>query len=72
MANLPDFNALRQLLQEDPGAMQELLQQFAQSHPEEMQQLVQNPQLINQLLAGLPHTVVELTEEEEAAIQRVR
>lgn len=72
LANMPDLGMLRQILQEDPGAMQELLQQFAQTHPEEMQQLVQNPQLINQLLAGLPHTVVELTEDEEAAVQRVR
>ena len=70
--DLPDLNALRQYLQEDPAAAQEMLQQFAMQHPQEMQALAQNPQLLEQLLGGMQPTVVALTEEDEAAIQRVR
>ena len=49
-----------------------MLQQFAMQHPQEMQALAQNPQLLEQLLGGMQPTVVALTEEDEAAIQRVR
>lgn len=85
MANLqnhPQVQQLRELIMQNPALAQPLIQQLAASNPQLAQLFAQNPEALLQLLGGgddlegeggLPPgaQVVHVTEEEQAAIQRV-
>lgn len=76
----PQLEQLRQLVQQDPNMIQPLIQQIAASNPQLAQALASNPEALLQLLGGdlegeeggdLPPNVIEVTPEENAAIDRV-
>ena len=83
--NHPQIQAIRQLMQANPDAVQPILQQIALSNPTLVQIFAQHPEQLAQLL-GVPEEAInfggladliggqfiELTAEEEAAIERVR
>ncbi|OSX66108.1 hypothetical protein POSPLADRAFT_1131594 [Postia placenta MAD-698-R-SB12] len=85
MANLqnhPQVQQLRELIMQNPALAQPLIQQLAASNPQLAQLFAQNPEALLQLLGGgddlegeggLPPgaQVVHVTEEEQAAIQRL-
>ena len=82
--NHPQIQAIRQLMQANPQAVQPLLQQIAMSNPILVQIFAQHPEQLAQLL-GVPEDainfaaladlvgaqLVELTPEEDAAVERV-
>lgn len=74
---------LRQLMMQNPALIQPLIQQLAAQNPAIAQAISQNPEALYQILSGeegeddeegMPQmgTRIEVTEEEQAAIQRVR
>lgn len=84
LANNPQIQQLRELMAQNPAMAQHLIQQLAASSPQLAQSLASNPEAFAQLLGldgidfeggddGLPPgaQVVHITEEEQAAIQRV-
>jgi len=77
-----DIQQLRQLLQQNPSVLPLLLNQLSQSNPAVAQQLRQNPEALLALLGANPmggapgggmsgRTVVQLTQEEKAALDRL-
>lgn len=84
MANDPSFQQLRAAAQNNPALLQNALQQLSQTNPQLFQFISQNPEGFLQLLAGggdfeggdedegqLPPNVIQVTQEEKAAIDRV-
>ena len=79
MRNNPQIQQLRELIRQNPDLAQPVLQQLVQSNPHISQAINQNPEIFNQLLgidddgtdAPSGATVISVTEEEQAAIQRV-
>ncbi|ORY29622.1 hypothetical protein BCR39DRAFT_531228 [Naematelia encephala] len=84
MANSPQIQQLRQLVQQNPALIQPLLQQIATQYPELAQLLTQNPEALYDLLgagpgegdddedmAGGPFVQVNLTQDEAAAVERL-
>jgi UV excision repair protein RAD23 len=85
LPNSAQLQNLRQLLAQNPEMAQHLVQQISQSNPQLAQTLGQHPEALLQLLGemedfgddqdgNLPPgaQVVNVTEEERAAIERVR
>lgn len=81
LRNNPQFQQLRQIVQTQPRMLEPILQQVAGGNPQLAQIIGQNPEQFLQLLsedadedAPLPPgaTQVSVTEEERAAIERVR
>ncbi|TCD70331.1 hypothetical protein EIP91_003960 [Steccherinum ochraceum] len=83
LANSPQIQNLRQLIQENPEMIQPVIQQLAQANPQLAQMIVQNPQALLNLL-GMPAEgdeeegdippgaqVINVTPEEQQAIQRL-
>lgn len=80
LRNHPQFQQLRQVVQQQPQMLEPILQQVAAGNPQLAQMIAQSPEQFLQLLAEdgegdvpLPpgaHTV-NVTEEERAAIERV-
>jgi len=85
LRSLPQFEQLRQLVQNNPQVLPGLLQQLGQSNPQLMQLISQNPQAFLNLLrgegggagggaggeGGLPPGVIQVTQEEKDAIDRL-
>jgi UV excision repair protein RAD23 len=77
----PQIAQLRELMSQNPGLIQPLIQQMAQSNPEMARAIAENPEALMQLLGvgegdegeDVPPgaQVVNVTEEERAAIQRL-
>ena len=84
LADNPQIQHLRQLMQQNPQLAQPIIQELAAQNPGLAQVLGQNPEMLAQLLGGalgaegeegdIPPgaQVVHVTEEERAAIERVR
>jgi len=85
LRNNPLIRQLREQMMQNPGNVQPLIQQFAARNPQIVQLLSQNPEALMQLFGielsnvdsdGQPippgAQVVSVTEEERAAIERVR
>lgn len=83
--NNPQVQQLRELIAQNPALAQPLIQQLAASNPQLAQLFANNPDALMQLLGGeggdfgddeggIPPgaNVIHITEEEQAAIQRVR
>ena len=78
----PQIQQLRDLVDQNPALIQPLIQQLATSNPAIAQLLAQNPEALFQLLGPPemdeegntpgPSQVISVTEEERAAIERVR
>jgi UV excision repair protein RAD23 len=81
---LPQFEQLRQLVQNNPQVLPGLLQQLSQTNPQLMQIISQNPQAFLNMLrgdpagggggggeGGLPPGVIQVTQEEKEAIDRL-
>jgi XPC-binding domain len=81
----PAFRQIRELVAQNPEYIQPLIQQLAESNPQLAHQLAANPELLYQLLGGpgaegqweggdAPpgSTAIHVTEEEAAAIGRVK
>lgn len=86
LVNNPQVQQLRDLIASNPAVAQPLIQQLAQSNPQLAQLFANNPEALLQLLGGeglggdfgdeeggIPPgaNVIHITEEEQAAIQRV-
>ncbi|OBZ70858.1 UV excision repair protein rhp23 [Grifola frondosa] len=84
LQNSPQIQQLRELMQTNPALAQPLIQQLAASNPHLAQAFAQNPEALMQLLGGnlefgddeeggIPPgaQVIQVTEEERAAIQRL-
>lgn len=83
LQNQPQIQQLRELMQRNPALIQPVLQQLAAQNPQLAQLFAQNPEALAQILgmegdfegeegAENPNaTVIHVTEEESAAIQRV-
>ena len=86
MANQPQIQQLRQMLQQNPALIQPILQELAGQNPQLVQLFAQHPQALAQLFGldmdnvdlenpdadmGGEEIRIELTEEDRAAIQRV-
>ncbi|KAL6305240.1 hypothetical protein BKA93DRAFT_731538 [Sparassis latifolia] len=76
----PQVQHLRDLMQQNPAMLQQVLQQLAAQNPQLAQALAQNPEALMQLLGqegdeegDIPPGahVIHITEEEQAAIQRL-
>jgi UV excision repair protein RAD23 len=71
----PQIQQLRQLMEQNPDGIQPFIQQLAASNPAIAQAIAQNPEALAQLLGvdleGAGHHVVNVTEEERAAIDRL-
>jgi UV excision repair protein RAD23 len=77
----PQMAQLRQLVRQNPALLQPLIQQLSQANPQFAHILEQNPEALMDLLAAeggvegegvaMPPTVVNVTEEERAAIERL-
>jgi UV excision repair protein RAD23 len=83
MRETPQIQQLREMIRQNPALMQPLIQQLAASNPGVAQAVAQNPEALFQLLGSngeegeggvLPPGTqfVNVTEEEQAAIERVR
>ena len=86
LVNNPQVQQLRDLIAQNPALAQPLIQQLATSNPQLAQLFANNPEALLQLLGGdlggdfgddegaIPPgaNVIHITEEEQAAIQRVR
>jgi UV excision repair protein RAD23 len=84
LRNNPQFQQLRDLMQQNPALLQPIIQQLAAANPQLAQAITQNPELLMQLLGGgegdegdegeLPPGAhaIQVTPEERAAIERVR
>jgi len=80
LRNNPQFQQLRQVVQQQPQMLETILQQVAAGNPQLAQLIAQNPEQFMQLLseqndddAPLPPgaQTISVTEEEQAAIERV-
>lgn len=80
LRNNPQFQQLRQVVQQQPQMLEPILQQVAAGNPQLAQMITQNPEQFMQLLAddgdddaALPPgtQAVQVTEEEREAIERV-
>lgn len=80
LRNNPQFQQLRQVVQQQPQMLEPILQQVAQGNPQLAQMITQNPEQFMQLLAedadedvALPPGAqqISVTEEEREAIERV-
>jgi len=85
LQNSPQIQQLREVMQTNPAAAQPLIQQLAASNPQLAQLFAQNPEALFQILGGggedfgedgegpVPPgaTVINITEEERDAIQRL-
>lgn len=81
LLNNPQFNQIRQLVQQQPQLIQPLLQSLGQSNPELLQLINQDPEAFMQLLAGgggedggaapAGSQIVQLTSEEMEAVNRL-
>jgi UV excision repair protein RAD23 len=80
LRNNPQFQQLRQVVQQQPQMLEPILQQVAAGNPQLAQIITQNPEQFMQLLAedgdddvALPPGThqVPVTEEEREAIERV-
>ncbi|KZT10724.1 UV excision repair protein Rad23 [Laetiporus sulphureus 93-53] len=84
LQNHPQMQQLRELVAQNPQLVQPLIQQLAASNPQLAQLLAQNPEAFLQLLGGAEGFdfdgeegvppgahVINITEEEQAAIQRL-
>ncbi|TFK53692.1 UV excision repair protein Rad23 [Heliocybe sulcata] len=80
LRDLPQIAQLRELVSQNPALLQPLLQQLAEGNPQLAQILASNPEALYQLLGGEPGAegeagpgthVVQVTEEERAAIERL-
>jgi len=85
LRQLPQFEQLRQLVTNNPQVLPGLLQQLGQQNPQLMQLISQNPQAFLNLLrgdggggggggggeGGLPPGVIQVTQEEKDAIDRL-
>jgi UV excision repair protein RAD23 len=83
MRDSPQIQQLREMIRQNPALMQPLIQQLAASNPGIAQAVAQNPEALFQLLGrwewrgwrggALPPGTqfVNVTEEEQAAIERV-
>ena len=81
LRNNPQIQQLRQLVEQNPALAQPLIQQIASSNPAIAQALAQNPEALLELFGaeGIEEDhippgaqVISVTEEERAAIERVR
>lgn len=81
LRNNPQFQQLRQVVQQQPQMLEPILQQVAAGNPQLAQIIAQNPDQFMQLLAedvdddaALPAGAqpIQVTEEERDAIERVR
>jgi len=81
LRNNPQFQQLRQVVQQQPQMLEPILQQVAAGNPQLAQIITQNPEQFMQLLAedgdddvALPPGAqqISVTEEEREAIERVR
>jgi UV excision repair protein RAD23 len=75
---------VRDLVQQNPAYLQPLIQQLAATNPQLAEQLNAHPEMLYQLFGGVtpgdlqgegeggPPFAIHVTEEEHAAIQRVR
>jgi UV excision repair protein RAD23 len=83
LRDTPAFQQIRQLVQQNPAFIQPLMQQLAASNPQLGEHIRQHPETLLQLLGGelpigeegeggIPPGAIQVTEEEHAAIQRVR
>jgi len=79
LRNQPQFQQLRQVVAQNPQALEPLLQQIGAANPALMQLIVENQQEFMQMLAGDDfeggagpgQQVIEVTPEEKEAIERV-
>ncbi|KAF8608696.1 UV excision repair protein Rad23 [Ceratobasidium sp. AG-I] len=86
LRNSPMLQNIQQLVAQNPAMIQPLIQQLAQANPAIAQQLAQNPEMLYQLLGGIPPGedgeegedelppgthVVNITQEEGEAIARL-
>lgn len=79
LRNNPQFQQLRQVVQQQPGMLEPILQQVAAGSPQLAQIITQNPEQFMQLLAedgdddlaAPPGGSIAVTEEERDAIERV-
>lgn len=72
LENDPRVQQLRQAMAQNPDLIQPMLQQMAQENPQLAQLFAQNPEALMALLAGgTGPQVIQVTPEEQAAIQRV-
>ncbi|KAG8742834.1 hypothetical protein FRC10_000880 [Ceratobasidium sp. 414] len=85
LRNNPGIQQIRNLVAENPALIQPLVQQLAQANPQLAAQMAQDPELLYQLLGGVPPDgeegdeqfppgtqIVHITPEEEAAIGRLQ
>ncbi|KAG9125116.1 hypothetical protein FRC07_008912 [Ceratobasidium sp. 392] len=86
LRNSPMLQNIQRLVAQNPAMIQPLIQQLAQANPAIAEQLTQNPELLYQLLGGIPPGegeegeevyppgthVVNITPEEAAAIERLQ
>lgn len=83
LQNQPQIQHLRQLLQQNPALIQPVLQQIAETNPQLAALFAADPDRIAQAIGLDPEAlgedelpegahVIHVTEEEQAAIQRVR
>ncbi|CAL1706563.1 unnamed protein product [Somion occarium] len=70
LENDPRVQQLRQTMAENPAMIQPMLQQMATENPQLAQLFAQNPEALMQLLSG-GQQVIQVTPEEQAAIQRL-
>ncbi|KAI0690538.1 hypothetical protein BC835DRAFT_1280843 [Cytidiella melzeri] len=82
IANQPQIQHLRQLMQQNPALIQPILQDIAAQNPQLAQLFTSNPEFIAQILGlnmeevgemeGQEETAIQVTPEEAAAIQRLQ
>ncbi|KAG9104082.1 hypothetical protein FRC06_005565 [Ceratobasidium sp. 370] len=86
LRNSPAIQQIRDLVAGNPALLQPLVQQLAQANPELAGRMAQNPELLYQLLGGVPPGegeegdeqyppgthIIHITPEEEAAIGRLQ
>ncbi|KAG9096631.1 hypothetical protein FS749_008077 [Ceratobasidium sp. UAMH 11750] len=86
LRNSPAIQQIRALVAENPALLQPLVQQLAQANPDLAERLAQQPELLYELLGGVPPGegeegdehyppgthVIHITPEEEAAIGRLQ
>ncbi len=83
LANHPQIQHLREIMAQNPALIQPVIQEIAAQNPQLAQLFAQNPEALAQILGGelgddeegeIPPgaQVIQVTEEERAAIERVR
>ena len=80
MMNTPEAQQMRQMVAANPQLLQPMIQQLAQQNPQLAQALRENPEGLMQMLMQMAQSegdlppgaqVIQITEEERAAIERV-